>query len=272
MSLGLGGAALRRRPIALVRSLLNVADTRELDVITWVGSVDVDLLIATGRVRRLRAAYVGFGPLGLSRSLRDAGASGSIEIHEHSEASFIAALTAGAGGLPFAVNRSLLGTSLRNPDLREIRSPFNPEERAVAVRALRPEVVFLHAGQADETGNILRPRPNMSDDIDHLFAAAGTHVFVSVEQVVSLAEARQRRDDVVIPGKLVEGVIEAPRGAHPCGCDGWYDADVKHIVNYQAASADAGALADYLDEWVFVHAHDQYREKLEHSGVDVDGV
>ena len=63
-TLYLGGAILSRKPIALVRALIE-AGRRDLDVVTFTGSLDVDLLVGAGAVRSVSAAYVGLGAVGM---------------------------------------------------------------------------------------------------------------------------------------------------------------------------------------------------------------
>lgn len=233
MSIGLGGATLRRKPIALVRALV-ARGVRDLSVAVWLGSLDVDLLLQAGAIRRLDAAYVGFGPLGLSNLMKEASVRGDIEFRDFSESSFIAALRAGTQGAPFALTRAILGTSLGEGFAREIESPFDGT-RVMAVPSIRPDVVLLHAQAADQYGNVYRQRPNATDDIDHIWALAGDHVVVSAEEIVTRG-SEWSRDDVVIPGRYVAAVVHAPGGALPTSCDGRYPSDLAALAGHLQAT------------------------------------
>jgi len=227
-SVALGGATLRRKPMALVRALAASA-TRELALWTWIGSTDVDLLIAAGKVRSVDSAYVGFGAFGLAPAARRAFADGSVEFRDWSESSLVAALRAGAAGLPLAPTRALLGTSLAAGLAEELDSPFGGGP-LLAVPAARPDLALVHAQSADELGNVRRRRPNLSDDVDHLIVAAARRVVVSVEQIEPTETILANRDETVIPGNYVDAVVHAPGGAAPTGCDGYYDPDVEALA------------------------------------------
>ena len=59
-AVALGGATLRRKPMALVRELVAQRPS-DLDLWTWIGSLDVDMLVGAGAVRSVNSAYIGFG-------------------------------------------------------------------------------------------------------------------------------------------------------------------------------------------------------------------
>lgn len=255
-TLALGGATLRRKPMALVRALLERGD-RDLDLWTWIGSLDVDLLIAAGMVRSVNSAYVGFGPLGLASTSRRAFADGSVTFRDWSESSLVASLRAGGQGLPMGLTRALLGTSLAEDLAVEVASPFGGP-RVLAVPAARPDVAFLHAQSADEYGNVRRRRPNVTDDIDLVIAAASRQVIVSVEEIEDHATLVAARDEVILAGHHVAAVVHAPRGAHPTGCDGFYDADLAHLATYAEASRSAEGIARYIDTFLTGRTPAQY--------------
>ena len=171
---------MRRKPMALARALAG-ADVRDLDLWTWIGSTDVDLLIGAGRVRSVNSAYVGFGAFGLAQSSRRAFADGSVEFRDWTESSLVASFKAGASGLPVALTKALLGTSLAEEIGEEVKLPYT-DERLIVTPAARPDVALIHAQSADQFGNVRRRRPNRSDDIDHLIAASARAVIVSVEE------------------------------------------------------------------------------------------
>lgn len=256
-SLALGGATMRRKPMALVRALVS-QQVSDLELWTWIGSTDVDLLIGAGRVRRVNSAYVGFGALGLAPTSRRAFADGSVEFRDWSESSLVASFRAGAAGLPVAITRALLGTSLAGEVGQEVALPF-ADVPLLAVPAARPDVAFIHAQSADQLGNVRRRRPNRTDDIDHLIAACARTVVVSVEQIEDSDEIVRNRDETLIPGNYVSAVVHAPDGAHPTGCDGFYDPDLEHLGEYAQISRTAAGVREYITHFVDGVSNENYR-------------
>lgn len=257
-SVALGGATMRRKPMALARALA-AAEVRDLTLWTWIGSTDVDLLIAAGRVRAVNSAYVGFGAFGLAQTSRRAFADGTVEFHDWSESSLVASFRAGSSGLPVALTKALLGTSLGEGLGEELRVPFS-DERLIAVPAARPDVALIHAQSADAYGNVRRRAPNRTDDIDHLIAACARQVIVSVEQVEPAEEIYAHRDETLIPGNYITAVVHAPRGAHPTGCDGFYDPDLEHLAAYAQASRSEEGVREYIERYVEDVSPERYRE------------
>ncbi len=81
------------------------------------------------------------------------------ELEHWSLWSYVSALAAAAYGHPFAFTRSLVGTSLgaalaAQGKLFEIDDPSDPKRRLALLRAIKPDVTFLHAPLADAQGNV----------------------------------------------------------------------------------------------------------------------
>jgi glutaconate CoA-transferase, subunit A len=261
-SVALGGATLRRKPMALAREVVR-RGIRDLEVWSWVGSLDVDLLIATGCVRKVNSAYVGFGAFGLAGASRRAFASGEVEFVDWTESSLVASFRAGAADLPMALTRALLGTSMADELGVQVELPYGGPP-TMAVPAARPDVALIHAQIADEFGNVRRKRPWVVDDIDHVIAASARKVIVSVEEIEPFDATLDNRDETVIPGHLVSAVCVAPQGAHPTTCDGYYDPDPAAIRRYAEASASPEGIAAYVEEFV-AGGHDAYVARLEEA-------
>ncbi len=257
-AVALGGATMRRKPMALARALA-AAEVSELELWTWIGSTDVDLLVGAGKVRTINSAYVGFGAFGLAQTSRRAFADGSVEFKDWSESSLVASFRAGTSGLPVVLTKALLGTSMAADIAEEVVLPFT-EERVMVAPAARPDVALVHAQCADELGNVQRRRPNRTDDIDHLIATSAKTLVVSVEKVVPTEEVLDDRDATIIPGNYVSAVVHAPGGAHPTGCDGFYDPDLEHLAAYAAASRSPEGIGDYISTYVDGVGPDRYRE------------
>ena len=70
MTLGIGGWAPRRKPMALIREILR-SDLKDLTLVSY-GGADVGLLCATGRVRKLVFAFVSLDFIPLEPYFRQA--------------------------------------------------------------------------------------------------------------------------------------------------------------------------------------------------------
>jgi len=124
----------------------------------------------------------------------------------------------------------------------------------VAAPALRPDVAIIHAQEADEFGNV---RCLGAPFADPILAKTARQVIVTVDRLVSNEEVRAAPRLTTIPGYLVDAVVEAPYGAHPCSSHGAYPHDEAHLRAYLAASAaalrgtDPDAYQAYLRRYVF---------------------
>jgi glutaconate CoA-transferase, subunit A len=243
----LGGGLCARLPMAMVRELLRQG-RRGLHLIGSAHSIDVDLLVATGAVRRCEESYVGFEQdLGLAPSYRRAAEAGTIEVAESCCATILAQLRAAEFGLPFLPVRGVRGSDIGrlHPEYGEITCPFTGET-LVAVPALRPDVALLHAPAGDRYGNLHLEQPYV---LDERFASASRLVVATVDEVVSTEEVT--RVGVTIPAHLVAAVAEVPYGAHPSSCYPRYAYDRAHLREYvSAAESGREDLEKYLAAYV----------------------
>jgi len=181
--IALGGGLSARLPMALVRELIRQG-RRGLHLIGSAHSIDVDLLVAAGAVRRCEESYVGFEQdLGLAPAYRRAAEQGSIEVAESCCATILAQLRATEMGLPFLPVRGVRGSDIArlHPEYAEITCPFTGE-RLVAVPALRPDVALLHAPAADRYGNLHLAQPYV---LDERFASAARTVIATADEIGS---------------------------------------------------------------------------------------
>ena len=78
--------------------------------------------------------------------------------------------------------------------------------------ALFPDVALLHVHRADRFGNCqIDGYTHMDPDI----ASAATTVLVQAEEIVDDDRIKREPDRTVIPGFVVDAVVEAPFGAYP---------------------------------------------------------
>ena len=168
---------------------------------------------------------------------------------EWSHLSFGLRLLAGSMGVGFLPTASLLGSDLlgRLP-AKQIECPFTGEP-LVAVPALVPDVALIHVQTADADGNAQIEGPAY---MDVECARAANTVIVTAEEIVPHEAIVHHADRTVIPGFVVDAVVEAPYGSYPHECHGRYEADFEHFDAYTArVNADGVAgVKTYLEDCV----------------------
>ncbi len=234
-TVALGGVRLQRRPMALVRALAQ-AGRRDLCVVAFLGSLDVELLLAAGCVAELHAPAVGLDAAGLAPRFRAARQDGTVRFVEWSEGLMLTSLEAAARGVPSYPAWMGLGSDLPalNPWLRPGTDPFDGTA-VMNVRALDIDVALLHVPAADDAGNLY-----VDGDLgaDGLIARAARQTLVSYER-------RCDRDPLraAVSRLWVEGLVAAPRGAWPCGCHPHYSAELDVARHWAHDSDEPGVLA-----------------------------
>jgi glutaconate CoA-transferase subunit A len=249
MTVGIGGWGSRRKPMALVRALLR-SDLRDLTVVSYAGP-DAGLLLQAGKVRRLVYAFATLDSIPLEPLFSRARQEATAEFREWDEGMFATGLRAAAQRVPFLPMRAGLGSAVleNDPGLRTVTSPYpGPDgaaEELVAVPALELDVALVHMNRADAFGNAqyLGPDPYFDD----LFCMAAKHAYVSTEQVVDTAglTVDAPLQSVILNRTMVDGVVEAPHGAHFTTCTPTYERDEKFQRAYAAAARDPGSWAAF---------------------------
>lgn len=229
---GLGGAGLQRKPMAAARALA-AAGRRDLTLVSVLGSLDVELLLAAGCVGTLHSAGVALDAAGLAPRFRSGREDQTIDFVEWSEGTLLCALQATARGVPSLPTWTAMDTDLPvvNPNVREAADPFTGE-RLTQVRALALDVAILHVPAVDSRGNTY-----VAGDfaMDGALARAADRVYVCYEQTVTDDPRR-----AVLSRIWVDGTASAPGGAWPTGCHPHYGADLNVVSRWAAAGASAG--------------------------------
>jgi glutaconate CoA-transferase, subunit A len=236
-TIALGGAGLQRKPMAAVRGLIE-AGRRDLTVVSFLGSLEVELLLAAGRVTELHSAGVSLDGAGLAPCYRSARQDGTLEFVEWSEGTLLCALQATARGVPSLPTWMALDTDLPrlNPFVREGRDPFT-DARVMNVRALRCDVAVLHVPAVDASGNAY-----VEGDfaIDGVLARAADRTYVCYERMIPADPRRAALSRI-----WIDAAVPAARGALPTGCHPVYGADLTAISRW--ARDGAGAPTDARD-------------------------
>jgi len=245
MTIGIGGWGSRRKPMSLVRALLR-SPIKDLTIVSY-GGPDVGLLAAAGKIRKIIYGFVSLDSIALEPHWRAARQSGSIaEPVEYDEGMLQWALYAGSLRLPFLPTRAGLGSGVMdvNPHLRTITSPYADGEELLAVPAIRLDAAFVHLNRADASGNAQFLGPDLYFDDLFLGACEPGHRFVSCEKVIANTQLLDEGSfhTLRINRSMVDGVIEAPNGAHFTSCEPDYGRDEAFQKAYATAAANA-------DDW-----------------------
>jgi glutaconate CoA-transferase subunit A len=247
-SIGLGGNTVHRTPSAAVHELIRQGK-RDLTVIKTAGGYDIDVLVGAGCVSRLLVAYVGFENLqGMAPQFRSAVERGTVVLEEQSCPTVIAGLRAAAQGIPFMPIAGMTGSDIVPGRFLSVANPYG-EGEVVTVAALEPDWAIVHVQEADTAGDA-RVRGTQFEDV--LMAKAARHVLVTCERIVNDADFRVQPELTSIPAFQVDAVVEAPRGAWPASCAGYYDVDEGYLAAYYAAAQRA--TPDDVRAWVQEHA------------------
>ena len=252
MTIGIGGWGARRKPMAIVRELLR-SPLKDLTVVSY-GGPDVGLLCAAGKVRKLVFGFVSLDVIPLDPHFRAARQAGRLAVTELDEGMIQWGLRAAMLRLPFLPTRAGLASDVErlNPELRTVTSPYDDGETLLAMPALPLDAALVHVDHADERGNaqILGPDPYF----DELFCGAAKRRFVSCEKIVPTSALTELGcvHTLYLDRGVVDGVVEAPFGAHPTSCAPGYGIDVDHLKIYAGAAASSDAWADYRRRFVDV--------------------
>ena len=250
MTIGIGGWATRRKPMALVRAILR-STLKDLTIVSY-GGPDVGMLAAAGKIRKLIFAFVSLDHYPLEPHFRAARQAG-LPVLELDEGMLHWGLRAAAMKLPFLPTRIGIGTDIiKQPIFRTVTSPYEDGEELIAMPAIKLDVALLHVHRSDERGNVLTLSPDPF--FDELMARAARRVFVTAEKVVPTAELdlpRQVRYNLT-ERTMITGVAEAPFGAHPTSAAPDYQLDLAHLKTYVDSAASPEAWAAYRKQFIEV--------------------
>ncbi len=266
MTVGIGGWGSRRKPMSLVREMLR-SPLRDLTLVSY-GGPDVGLLCAAGKVRRVIYGFVSLDTIPLEPHFRVARQTGSIEAQEFDEGMLQWGLYAAALRLPFLPTRAGLGTDVMriNPQLRTVTSPYDDGEELVAVPSLELDAALIHMNRADRGGNgqFLGPDPFFDD----LFCLAAKRRFMSCEKLVATEDFLKAGSvhTLRINRLMVDGVIEAPGGAHFTECPPDYGRDEAFQREYAAPAGDPETWQAFKARYLDVSEDDYQRAVREARG------
>lgn len=261
------------RPMAASNALVRVfAGTNPGFWVICAGMVaNQASLVSEGLIKKMTVSFVGenYPTASPHRIFQDAINSGRVEIENQSLLVIAQRLAAGACGFPFALTRSLAGSSMQdNPNFMQIDDPFGSGEKIGAARAIVPDVTIVHGLAADEQGNVLVSPPFGEGDTVAFASKYG--VIATVERIVSPDVIRANPTLALIPAHRVLSVSEAPMGCHPYaiynpgGVDiAAYAEDYDFFMDIRGASRSKDKFDAWVREWILdVGSHESYVRKI----------
>jgi glutaconate CoA-transferase subunit A len=265
MTIGIGGWGSRRKPMSLVRALLR-SPLSNLTIVTY-GGPDVGLLCAAGKIRKLIYGFVSLDSIPLEPHFRAARQNGSLpEAVELDEGMLQWGLYAASLRLPFLPTRAGLGSDVMaiNPQLKTVRSPYDDQEELVAMPAIPLDAALVHLNRADARGNAQFLGPDLYFDDLYLGAASPGRRFVSCERVVPAEDLLKEGSvhTLRINRSMVDGVIEAPGGAHFTSCVPDYDRDELFQKEYVTAAGDPDTWATFSHRYLEHTGEEQYQRAV----------
>jgi glutaconate CoA-transferase subunit A len=239
---------------------------RGLTLIGPISDVLFDQLIGAGCVEKVIAAWVGNVMMGSAYNFRRAIEEQGLKVINMTNFTVALALQAAAMGVPFLPTRSAQGsdTIRDNEFFAEIPSPFPQDPRRdsrlgrppdetrrsdklLAVRALAPDVTIVHVQRADREGNA-HCWGNFGVMLECIRAAK--RVIVVAEEVVDPEIIASDPNRTVIPGFLVNAVVECPLGAHPSPVQGYYKRDDTFFREYHEQTKTTVETETWLNKWI----------------------
>ena len=262
MTIGIGGWGSRRKPMSLVRAILR-SPLRGLTIVSY-GGPDVGLLCATGQLEKVIYGFVSLDSIPLEPHFRIARQEATIEAVELDEGMLQWGLYAAALRLPFLPTRAGLGSDVMkiNPHLKLVKSPYSDGEELVAMPALRLDVALIHMNRADSCGNgqFLGPDPFFDD----LFCMAAERRFMSCEKIIATEDLLREGSvhTLKINRMMVDGVVEAPGGAHFTECPPDYGRDEAFQKEYAATAKDPAAWNAFRTRYLDLGSERGYQQAV----------
>lgn len=249
--LGIGGIMMTNKPMALIHAILRRRPSELVVLPAAPSTIDVDLLIGSGCVRKVLVQAVAGGTFAaVGPRFRAASRSNSVEIVDLDQGMINTGLRAAQFGLPSLPTRSGLGSDHINaaPDwLRMTEDPFT-RLPVLSVRALCPDIALVHASRADELGHAVQEGGTFNDA---LLCSAAKRVVVSAEEIVTSEEIKTVAARTLTWAHKVAAVVHVEHGAAPLACDGRYSEDTDMVRRYLTSARTDEGFEEYFADVVW---------------------
>jgi len=237
---------------------------RDLTLARMTPDVIYDQMIAAGVASKLVFSWLGNPGVGSLHAVRrriEKADPEPLEIEEYSHFGMVCRYMAAASNLPFFPIRSYYESDIPsvNPKIVPMTSPYQDGDQVYVVPPLRPDVAIVHAQRADDHGDA-QIWGLLGCQKEAAFAAE--RVIVVVEEVVPESVIRRDPNRTVIPGAIVDAVVEEPFACHPSFAQGYYDRDNRFYLDWDHVAREPETLESWLREWVYdLTSHADYVEK-----------
>ena len=253
--LGFGGLSFWRKPMAAVREIIR-QQKKNLTICTFVGGMEVDMLIAGGCVSKVKACFVGMEMFGMAPNYRKSVESGNVQISEESEATIALGLKSSYLKVPFMPLKGIIGTDFSKvrEDIKEFEDPLGSGTKLMALPKIDLDVAILHVPYSDEFGNAnIAGAVWMDDDM----AKTAKKTIIICERVVESEDIRYLPGKAQLPMQTTTAVVKIPFGAHPTSCYDKYTFDALHIQEYLKMD-----FQEYKTKFVELKSHSQYLDNV----------
>jgi glutaconate CoA-transferase subunit A len=250
---GIGGLSFWRKPMSACREVIR-QNKRNLTLCTFVGGIEIDMLVAAKCASKVKSCFVGMEIFGMAPNYRKAVESGTIKVSEESEASIALGLRCSYLKVPFMPLKGMIGTDFPKvrDDIRQFEDPLGSGTQLMALPKIDLDVAILHVPYADEYGN-----GNIAGAVwvDDDMAKTAKKTIITCERLVETEDIRYLQGKAQLPMQTSDAIVKIPFGAHPTSCYDRYTFDALHIQeylkmnfeDYQRKFIDVKSNAEYLD-------------------------
>ncbi|MBD3256341.1 MAG: hypothetical protein GF383_14685 [Candidatus Lokiarchaeota archaeon] len=252
---GIGGLSFWRKPVSLCREIIRQGK-KNLTLCTFVGGIEIDMLVGAGCVSEIKASFVGMEVFGMAPNYRKAIESGKIKVSEETEATIALGLKASYLKSPFMPLKGIIGTDFPKirKDIKQFEDPLGSGTQLMAVPKIDLDVAILHVPYADENGNgNIAGAVWLDDDL----AKTAKKTIITCERIVELEDIIHLKGKAQLPMQTTSAVVKVPFGAHPTSCYDKYTFDPKHIQKYLKMNFD-----DYKKEYIDLKTQSEYLEAV----------
>ena len=251
---GIGGLSFWRKPVSACREIIRQGK-KNLTICTFVGGIEVDMLIGGDCVSEVKASFVGMEVFGMAPNYRKAIEAGQIKVSEESEASIALGLKCSYLKVPFMPLKGIIGTDFPEvrDDIKQFEDPLGSGAQLMALPKIDLDVAILHVPYADELGN-----GNIAGAVwlDDDMAKTAKKTIITCEKLVELEDIRYLPGKAQLPMQTTQAVVKVPFGAHPTSCYPNYTFDPIHIQTYLKMN-----FREYKQKYISIKTQAQYLEE-----------
>lgn len=254
------------QPYAVAHEFIRQSKS-DLRVIRPSGDILLDQLVGAGCVEEAVISHcwnaVGPTPTHAFRRAVEDDVPAPITVEEYGYGDLMLRLFAGARRLPFVPTTGVRGTgqfehrSLESKKFMEVTVDGDTHH---VMGPLQPEIGFIHVNRADADGNAQLVGPHAETKHG---ALACDRLVVTTERIVDPETIRDTPEQTLVPGFMVDEVIEVPGCSHPAGVLDEYSRDISFLLHYGEVTSTLEGFEAFLEEWVYgLEDRDAYLERL----------